>query len=251
MKCKYCGADNNDNATNCKYCNSYIKIEEAKPNTVINQNIYINNKPDVFQNTEQKVDDYQAVEYVASKKKHKLSKGMWIVVICCCLVLLGLLIGQSQNKKNDETDSNSVWAMKYTDIEDFDYYIDGDDLFIGRYKGSDKRIRINSIYTIDGKEKKVVDFNDSTFFCHKSESIIIPEGTKTLDSNTFNSSSVKFVYLPKTLEKPDNTFWGYFHNAEKIYYGGTEEQWNEICTVERDKLDCKEIVYNTDVSELK
>ena len=248
MRCPYCGADNNNSAEYCNYCNSYIKKEEPKPNTVVNQTIYINNNAD--KSREDNI-DYQAVTYEPQKKKHKLSKKVVIFLIIAGVLMVVGLISQNQNKKNNNSQNNSVWTTEYADINDFDFYIDGNELFIGRYKGREKKIKISSVYTIDEKDVNVVGFNDGTFFCRGVQSVIIPEGTKTLASNTFNSSRVKFVYLPKTLEKLDDTFWGYFHDMEKIYYGGSEEHWNEICAVNRDKIDCKEIVYNTDISELK
>lgn len=146
---------------------------------------------------------------------------------------------------------SSVWAQDYTSINDFKYIIDGNDIYIGRYKGQESKIRINSTYVIDGKDYTVVALNDATFFCDDIQSVIIPEGTKNLADNTFNSCGIKFLYLPSTLESVDDNFWDYFHDVEKIYYGGTEEQWKKICKVSRSDIDVHEIVYNSKLKDLK
>ena len=40
-------------------------------------------------------------------------------------------------------------------------------------------------------------------------------------------------------------------NVEKIYYGGTEEQWSNFCTVDRSRLDVVQIICNADPNGLK
>lgn len=146
---------------------------------------------------------------------------------------------------------NYVWADEYTDISDFEYYIEDNDIYVGRYKGKSDKIRINSTYTIDGKQLNVVSLYDATFFCDDITSVIIPEGTKTIASNTFNSCGVKFVYLPSTLNEPESSFWHYFHDTEKIYYGGTEDDWKNICKVERSEIESKQIIFNANADDLK
>ena len=37
----------------------------------------------------------------------------------------------------------------------------------------------------------------------------------------------------------------------KPYYGGSEEQWNQLCTVERSNIDATQIIYNTTPNDLK
>ena len=45
--------------------------------------------------------------------------------------------------------------------------------------------------------------------------------------------------------------WSYFHNAEKIYYGGTEEQWESLCTVDRSRIDVVQIICNANPNNLE
>lgn len=146
---------------------------------------------------------------------------------------------------------NSVWASGYTDISEFDYSTNGNELYIKRHKGKSKKIRVASAYVIDGKTYHTVAFQDVTFFCDNIESCIIPEGTRSLEMATFNSCGVKFLYLPSTLTSVDTGFWQYFHGVEKLYYGGTREQWEKLLNVDRGKLDVKEVVFEQDPELLK
>lgn len=83
------------------------------------------------------------------------------------------------------------------------------------------------------------------------DSVILPNGLKEISDNGFNSCGVKYVYIPASLKNVSSSFWGYFHDVEKIYYGGSEEQWNKICKVKREEIEAKQIVFDTDRSTLK
>lgn len=153
---------------------------------------------------------------------------------------------------NINTDDNqSVWANKTTSFNDFNYYIDSNEIIIKEYKGNDDKIKISSTYTIDGKKRKVTSFSDAVFIFDSVESVILPNGTKHLEANMFNSCGIKYLYIPKTVKSVDDYFWDYFHNMEKIYYQGTEKEWKKLCKVDRSEIDVKEIIYNTDSSKLK
>ena len=144
-----------------------------------------------------------------------------------------------------------VWYSDYTPIEDFTYYIEGDNLHIKRYNGKNKKVNIAPAYQIDGATYHTISFEDATFFCHEVDSVIIPDGTRYMENNTFNSCSVKYVYLPDTLVELDKSFWGYFHKAEVIYYGGTKDEWDNLCKVDRGDIDVKEIVFEQNADDLK
>lgn len=147
--------------------------------------------------------------------------------------------------------AQSVWASKDTPINKFDYYIDGDEIFIKKYKGSDKRVRIGSSYNIDGKTCYVAGLTDATFLFSRVDSIIIPEGVRSIAHYSFNSCGAKFFFLPSTLTNVDESFWGYFHEVKKIYYGGTREQWDEIFNVDRGELEVEEIIFEAKSEDLK
>lgn len=145
-------------------------------------------------------------------------------------------------------DMNSVWAGSYANLDDFEYYIDGNEIHIKSYIGNRRKVRINSSYDVDGIMMNVVSF-DGTFALKNVSSVIIPDGTQKISNNVFNSCGVKYVYLPASLTQFDG--WSYFHNVEKIYYGGAEEQWKALCTVERERVDVVQIICNAKPSDLE
>lgn len=243
MRCPYCGGDNRNNVELCSFCGSYIAKPEGK--TVINQTIYVNKTEDV----QTRVDNEQSVSVPVLKHKKPIYKKWWFWLIVVIFVF-GIVGGITKKDKSSD-ENNSVWASSYTEIDDFDYYLDGNEIFIKDYKGTDDKVRINDTYKIDGKERKVVSFNDAVFFASSVDSVILPNGTKYITSNMFNCSGIKYLYIPKSIKSVENTFWGYFHDMEKIYYGGTETEWKELCKAERSDVDVKEIVFNADSSKLK
>lgn len=182
------------------------------------------------------------------KIKYGIIIAAWILYL-----LIGVTSDDSSNNETTQTkeDSNSIWAEDYTSINDFDYYIDGNKLYIKEYEGEDSKIRINSKYTIEGKEYIVKELIDGTFVSESIDSVIIPEGVVELEKHTFNCSDVKYVYLPSTLKEISSSFLGYFHDVEKIYYGGSEEQWKKLVDEDREDIDVKEIIYDADVNEFK
>lgn len=145
-------------------------------------------------------------------------------------------------------DMNSVWSSSYANLDDFKYYIEENEIHIKNYIGNRNKVRINSSYDVDGTNMNVVSF-DGTFALKNVSSVVIPEGTQSMSSNVFNSCGVKYVYLPASLTQFDG--WSYFHDVEKIYYGGTEEQWKDLCTVDRTRVDVVQIIYNTNPNDLE
>ena len=52
--------------------------------------------------------------------------------------------------------------------------------------------------------------------------------------------------------KGSYSFYKYFHDVEKIYYGGTEEEWTTLTdSAERADIDATEIIYNANIEDLK
>lgn len=168
-----------------------------------------------------------------------------ILSIAWLILISGVLISES---KMVGTESSSIWASSYAELNDFEYSIDGNEIYIKDYRGNSKKVRINSSYSVDGTPMNVVSF-DGTFALDSVISVIIPDGTRHMSNNVFNSCGIEYVYLPASLEEFKG--WSYFHNVEKIYYGGTEEQWSNFCTVDRSRLDVVQIICNTDPNDLK
>ena len=126
---------------------------------------------------------------------------------------------------------DTVWALEPTSIDYFDYYLDHDHIYLTGVKNSSlpKKVWIADTYIIDGKTYKIGNRLDDLFALHSITSAIIPEGVEYIEENIFNSCSVKYVYLPKSLafnEYKPSAFLSYFFELEKLYYGGSEEDWN-------------------------
>ena len=181
--------------------------------------------------------------------------GSYIPIILLVIIVIGLIwafkagaISNCLNGTSNATNSaKSVWAEKVTPLSDFDYYIDEDKIILEDYKGRGKTIWISDSYKIGGKTYPVIAL-DGTFTLKSITSVIVPEGVTTIVDHTFNSCGVKYLYLPSTLV--DFKGWSYFHDGDKLFYGGTERQFDEIYTRGRHSLDFEEIIYNADPNNL-
>lgn len=139
-------------------------------------------------------------------------------------------------------DPNETSGSQYAPITDFQFDKIKNELTIIRYFGKEKTINISPTYTVNGEVCSVVAFGNA-FVEGKADIIIIPEGVKSLSQAAFNSSGVKMVYLPASLKDVPNSFWGYFHDVDTIYYGGSEEEFKSICS-DRWDVDVKHVIYN-------
>lgn len=178
----------------------------------------------------------------------------WIILIIiivsifrACSIVIGARNGDSISNSTNGTQATSIWASDYTPLSDFDYYIDEESIHIRECTSRSKTIYIAPSYMVDGRELPVVSIEDSRAF-RRSDSIIISEGITEIARAAFNGCRVKYLYLPSTLTDFDG--WSYFHDVEKLYYGGSEESWTEIYSYERSRLDVVEVICNASISEL-
>ena len=260
MKCDACGADVINGK--CIYCGKEFPVETKETPIVpheytepVDVNEAKNRRP------EKRKINYTRPKTAPKTKKKNMGCGTFIVII----IIIGFLSAifgdddETDTAKTDTTETGdiatteneSIWAENYTSIDDFDYYIDGDSLYLKDYNGKEKKVSIASSYEIEGVEYNVVALKEGTFALHSVDSVIIPEGVVSVENNTFNSCGIEYVYLPSTLEEINSTFLRYFHDVEKIYYGGTEEQWNSLVTCDREDIDVKQIIYEANIDDLQ
>ena len=240
MKCDACGAPVENGK--CTYCGKTFNSEPKTSNNgpQINQTTIINNI-------------HTSSHYSApnNKKKKGLGCGTLILIFLLLGALGSCVGGKSDNSSSSSEEENkSVWAEKVTPIDNFEYYIDGDEIYLKDYNGYDKKIRIASTYTIEDATYNVVSL-DATFALERVNSVIVPEGVRAVSNNVFNSSGIEFVYIPSTLEEINTSFLSYFHDVEKIYYGGSEELWNEKVDCERGDIDAKQIIFDANPDDLQ
>lgn len=192
----------------------------------------------------------------ANKKcntKIVLSSVLLVVGLLCSVFTFNAYFKDSVSNNSLTKDNGKIWASEITPIDNFEYYLDGEFVYIKDYKGKDKKVWIDSSYEIDGQNYSVIEFKDGVFALDNIDSAILPEGLIDLPKNTFNSCGVKNVYIPSTLNMAESskTFLGYFHNVETINYGGSEEQWNNfIGDTKREDIDAKVIKYDVSINEL-
>lgn len=90
---------------------------------------------------------------------------------------------------------------------------------------------------------------DSYTFCGCSslESITIPDGVTSIKRHAFNGCSrLTNIIIPKSVTSVDDSAFYFCNNLEKVYYCGTEEEWNEIgIKKNNEKLQSANINYNS------
>lgn len=202
--------------------------------------------------------------FVLDKKKENNHVFSYIAMGIGALFTLALIYGLVNGGGNSalskyanpgissEADT-SVWAAEPTAIDNFKYYIDGDIVYLTEYKGRDKKVWIGSEYEIDGKTYKTGESLEIRFSRNTITSVIIPEGITSIDYYIFYSSGVKYIYIPESLE-PASGYLSFHHNlrdVEKIYYGGTREEWKILTdNADRKSIDALEITYDAKINEL-
>lgn len=198
--------------------------------------------------------DYLTVEDVKSIKSHSKISLLGMSIFLVLASILSIYFWTSKSDSNINSENGSIWATEYTSIENFDYYLEGNNIYLKDYKGNDKRVKINNVYEIGGSQYNVVSFSEGVFALSSVDSVILPNGLVSMPDNTFNSCGIKYVYIPASLQSNGTgySFYNYFHDVETIYYGGTEEQWAALTNnEERSKIDAKEIKYNINSEDLR
>lgn len=121
----------------------------------------------------------------------------------------------------------------YGEISEFDYDISGDKVMLESFNGRNDVVEIQSSYNIDGIDYQT-DLSDFQVGIGNStiNTLILGEGITEVANNIFNSSDVKRVYFPKTMEIVYDNTLSYLHPDDgeliQIYYGGTQDEWSQI-----------------------
>lgn len=147
---------------------------------------------------------------------------------------------------------DEIWAISPTPLEYFEYEISDDTIYLEKYIGDDKRVWIDSEYTIEGETYVVGSEVGRLFALGDVYSVILPEGITQVPNSIFNSCGVKYIYIPETLEPDDGYSWyDYLHDVVKVFYGGDEDEWTELTNYEdRSSIDIVQIVYDVSIDDL-
>lgn len=176
-----------------------------------------------------------------------------IIGIFFIMAVFNMITGDrssSSAESSNEQEETAIWASSITPIDEFEYYLDGDYVFLKDYKGSEKKVWVGSEYTINEKIYKVGDNIEALFALGNVSSVILPEGIKSMENNTFNSCGVEYFYLPGLLREA-GSFYSYFHDVKQIYYGGSKEDWQNLTdNADRADIDAVEIIYDAKIEDL-
>lgn len=120
-------------------------------------------------------------------------------------------------------------------IDDFKYELSDDRVLINSYEGTGRVLEIASAYEIDGKTYKTDLLNFQIGIGNSSvKTLILDEGITEVKTAIFNSCDVENVFFPSTMANVYDYTLSYMHPQEqeriKIYYAGTQEEWEEIFT---------------------
>ena len=284
LKCKNCGADltiEEDKNAKCPYCQAKFKVDDEVKHIQydnMEQSGYDFEKGRIRARQENQAKSnkkgvdlgvrpgkkggcffwflclilfpYIITYYVLKSSKFDKKKKIIILSILWGFIIICGVATSRETKKLAE----KPWATECTSIHDFEYYLDEEEIILKKYNGTDKRIKICSTYQMNEKKYKITKFSEPLFFQSNVYSVILPDSLTTMPNNTFNASSIRYVYIPANLkvEKSSYSFYRYFHDVEKIYYGGTKEQWKELIgNANREDIDAKEIIYEAKSSDLK
>ena len=199
-------------------------------------------------------DEYVMPEDIAREKRESLGGIILFGIIFVILLIVTFNIFKDDNseKKGDSQTyqtTGSVWSKTDTPLSDFKYYIDGNELFLKDYIGDSDAVKIASTYNVDGVDLQVVSLNETFTLNSRAKSVIIPEGVCHIEYNTFNSCDVEYIFFPAALKEVDG--WNYFHDIKKIYYGGSEEEWRQLCTIDRADLGVQQVIYDASIADLQ
>lgn len=169
-----------------------------------------------------------------------LSKvGNWILNILFIISILGmiLIIGNYIldqiyiNIVDREIQDGKIWSDDYTPLQDFEYYVDADKIYIREYLGNDYKIKLSNYYDINEKRCHITSIDKPYSLFKDARSVVIPEGVESLGNEHYEpyaSSETMFLYLPKSLNSIQENIWNSFINLKKVYFGGSEERWNKL-----------------------
>lgn len=171
------------------------------------------------------------------KKSEKIKSLVLDILLILNIMFIIIISGKyiydrvEFEKMVKELDSGNLWSSTYTPLDDFEYYIEGNQIYIREYIGDDYKIKLSDNYRIEGKTCHIVSIDKPYTMLKNARSVLIPDGVVTLGNShyePYEGAETMFIYLPGTLEQIRGNFWNCFVNLKKVYYGGSKEKWNEL-----------------------
>lgn len=146
-------------------------------------------------------------------------------------------------------------SEKNEEIDNFYYDIDDNQVFLDTYDGDGEILEIKSSYTIDGVkyQTNLSDFHigigDTTV-----KTVIFDEGITEVKNSIFMFTDVQNVFFPESMSVVYDETLAHLHpkgNNEyvKIYYAGTQKEWEKIFTKYKSKR-VKDAIEERDAGEV-
>ena len=173
-----------------------------------------------------------------------------LALLMVAIIAFTVFRNVSSNNKKDfaPSDNQYIWAHEYSPISDFEYIINGDTLELKKYTGDDYAVYVGSEYRVNGKTMPITEIG--ALFDHSDSvySVIIADGTTDMLFSIFNSSNVRCIYLPSSLERLECI--QYTRNIERLYYGGSRELFESKYHSSITEHVSKEVQYDVSIQSL-
>lgn len=175
------------------------------------------------------------------ENNRKAAKGCLalFIVVLAVIILIAACFSTEEHTASDEsstsvatasavTEGSELWAISATPLEDFEFELQDGILYLERYNGNDKKLRIAAQYESNGSTYPV-SVDELSLLGNHLESVILEDGITSVNRVVFNSTGVQRVYLPASLTLIYDDMLAYISSSlELIAYGGSEEDWNSV-----------------------
>ncbi|WP_427392313.1 leucine-rich repeat protein [Geobacillus icigianus] len=118
----------------------------------------------------------------------------------------GEAITESDTNTEQSAPNENASEMSYNSNNDYEYFVENNEVTIFRYIGTDKDVVIPS--TIDGYS--VVEIAENAFLNRGIRSVVIPEGVKLIGDQAFMGNELTSVDIPGSVTRIGD--WAFFDN---------------------------------------
>ena len=171
----------------------------------------------------------------------KMAKGCINLIVVIFIVVI-LVTSCSLKKENAEpveeptdktvtyeaTESTGLWSVNVTPLEEFDIELRDGIIYLETYHGKSNQLYIASQYELNGSTYPV-SLDELELLGNSLDSVILADGISSVNRVAFNSTNLKRIYLPASLNLIYDDMLAYVYNSlEVVEYGGGEDTWNSV-----------------------
>ena len=187
--------------------------------------------------------------------------GLGIGTIVIIIIVIALLSGVFRGKKSTEasitvsTPDSTATTEHIVDswvtpiLSDFTYKFENQGIAIFAYNGTGTSLIIPSSYMVEGQSVPVLSVDLQFKRDRKIANLIFSEGIKRIDCDIWGNG-LQSVYLPASLERVPSFVYD-DGGIGTLFYGGSENQWDEISFSSHTRSDVKFrlFLYNSTVDD--